>query len=341
MRTLAVTPNNLSTLADSGIVCHDVRNPAQRSEVLVRKGTSVSADDVHALLRRGVDELHLAIPDVDDVSEGTAAQRLAMAVAGPGVELTRPHFGQVSFRSVGRGMLRVDREALDRVNDFPGALLLTAQPDRPVDAGMTLGVAKCAPLFLPERTLQAIEGLATAVLEVQPFRSLRVGFVAPVERVRGAAFERARTALSVALEWYGSWLDTSVRASASVHEFAAVYQQLLDRGANLILAAGAAGTDPLDVVFEALRHAGGEVTQIGIPAEPGTACWTGRLGSVPVLGLASCELFGKPGALDLLLPVLHVGESLDAALLRRLALGGLLEGPSRIAPYHQRLHSND
>ncbi|HET6317627.1 MAG TPA: hypothetical protein VFG86_14290, partial [Chloroflexota bacterium] len=149
MRTLAVSPNNVRTLADSGIVCHDVRNPAQRNEVLVRKGSSVSADDVRALLQRGVEDLHLAIPDVDDVSEGAAAQRLAAAVAGPGVELTRPHFGQVSLRSAGRGLLRVDRAALDRVNELPGALLLTAEPDRPVDAGMTLGVAKCAPLFLP------------------------------------------------------------------------------------------------------------------------------------------------------------------------------------------------
>ena len=43
------------------------------------------------------------------------------------------------------------------------------------------------------------------------------------------------------------------------------------------------------------------VEQIGIPAEPGTACWVGALGATPVLGLASCELFGQPGALDILL----------------------------------------
>jgi hypothetical protein len=88
------------------------------------------------------------------------------------------------------------------------------------------------------------------------------------------------------------------------------------------------------VVFEGLRQAGGEVVQIGIPAEPGTACWIGRLGSLPVLGLASCELFGQPGALDLLLPRLLTGEPLDRDLVRRLALGGLLHGPTRIAPYH-------
>jgi hypothetical protein len=53
-----------------------------------------------------------------------------------------------------------------------------------------------------------------------------------------------------------------------------------------------------------------------------------------VLGLASCELFGQPGALDLLLPRLFAGARLDRALLRSLALGGLLNGPGRVAPYH-------
>jgi hypothetical protein len=54
-----------------------------------------------------------------------------------------------------------------------------------------------------------------------------------------------------------------------------------------------------------------------------------------VLGLASCELFGRPGALDLLLPQLLAGVPLDTDLVRRIALGGLLlGGPSRILPYH-------
>ena len=60
-----------------------------------------------------------------------------------------------------------------------------------------------------------------------------------------------------------------------------------------------------------------------------------------MLGLASCELFGQPGALDLLLPRLLTGEALDRALLRRIAIGGLLHGPSRIAPFHTRAASQD
>jgi len=34
-------------------------------------------------------------------------------------------------------------------------------------------------------------------------------------------------------------------------------------------------------------------------------------------------------------------EQIDRPLLRRLALGGLLNGPSRIAPYHHRVGATD
>jgi molybdenum cofactor cytidylyltransferase len=325
-------------LPQHAVVCHDVRNPEQRSEVLVRKGSALTAAEIVPLLARGVAELHLAVPEPSDVGEDEAAQRLGVAVAGPAVAVGTAHFGQVSFTSAARGVVRIDASQLNVVNSLEDVLLLTAESDRPVDVGETLGVVKCAPLFL-QGTLLEVETIATAagpVLRVESFRPMSVGFIAPLERLRGGALERARTALSQALAWYGSSMETTVGVEASVDAMAAGYRDLLSGGAQLILAAGAAGTDPCDVVFEGLRRAGGEVVQIGIPAEPGTACWIGELDSTPVLGLASCELFGQPGALDLLLPRLFTGDALDRDLLRRIAPGGLLLGPSRIAPFHAR-----
>jgi molybdenum cofactor cytidylyltransferase len=338
MRLLSVDPSVATTdLPVDAIVCHDVRNPADRNEILVRKGSSLQTEALTELLGRGVAELHLAIAEPDDVAEDEAAARLAAAIVGAGASVAEARFGQVSLVSRARGMLRVERASLEQLNALDGVLLLTAEADRPVDADTTLGVVKCAPLFMPEATLQAAERIASAsgpVLQVLPFEARRVAFLAPAERLRGGAFERAHSALSDAIAWYGSTLDQAIGTEATVEGLAAAYHTLRHSGAELILAAGASGTDPLDVVFEGLRRAGGDVLQWGIPAEPGTACWIGRLEAVPVLGLASCELFGQPGALDLLLPRLFSGETLDQQLVRGLAYGGLLLGPSRIAPYH-------
>ncbi len=80
------------------------------------------------------------------------------------------HFGQVSFTSAVRGVVRIDAARLHLVNAQDDVLLLTAEPDRPVEVGETLGVVKCAPVFLPERTLQELEAVASQggpLLEVE------------------------------------------------------------------------------------------------------------------------------------------------------------------------------
>jgi molybdenum cofactor cytidylyltransferase len=241
-------------------------------------------------------------------------------------------------------MLRLNPAAVDRINAQEGVLLVCAEPNRPVDTGTTVAVVKCAPVLMPRKTVRAVEQIARElgpVVEVIPFQTMRVAFTAPADRLRGGAFEHAHSALAHALEWYGSRLDVIVASEATPEAMADTYRQACDHGVELILAAGAAATDPLDLVFDALHMAGGEVLQIGIPAEPGTACWIGRLGSTGVLGLASCELFGRPGALDLILPRLLSGERLDRDLVRGLGVGGLLLGPSRLAPYHAGHRAND
>jgi molybdenum cofactor cytidylyltransferase len=339
MQLMAVSAQSPpETIPMESMVCHDVRNPRQRAEVLVRKGSLIGAVEVASLLEDGVPELHLAVPASDDVGEDEAAVRLAAAVAGVGVTLGPAHFGQLTFSSDVRGLLRIRSDLLAQVNRNEGVLVMTSLPDCAADVGAPLGVVKCAPLFIGERVIEAVEHIRVsvgAVVEVEAFRPRRVAFVAPEERLRGNAFERATTSLGQALDWYGSSIETVIRAQATTNSVAAAYQHAIANGADLILAAGAAATDPLDVMFEGLRLAGGEVDQIGIPAEPGTACWIGRLESRPVLGLASCELFGRPGALDLLLPRLLAGDSLNADLVRQIAVGGLLlGGPSRILPYH-------
>ena len=170
-------------------MAHDVRNPAQRSEVLVRKGAALDAEALAAVLARGVGELHVAVPEPGDIAENDAAAQVATAVAGRAVEMDPPHYGQVSFTSATRGVVRVDAAKLDAINALEGVLLLTAEADRPVEQGATLGVVKCAPLFLAQRTLDAVEALArtgSPVLDVEPFRAMRVGLVAPSERFAAA-----------------------------------------------------------------------------------------------------------------------------------------------------------
>src|SRR5262249_39979104 len=150
-----------------------------------------------------------------------------------------------TFTSDLRGLFRVDPERLHHANACDGVLLMTSLPDCAADIGAPLGVVKCAPVFLDARAIEAIEADRSshgAVLEVAAFHPHRVAFVAPSERLRGNAFERATASLTHAVEWFGSSMQGVYASAADVSDVAASFHRAVSEGAELILAAGAAGT---------------------------------------------------------------------------------------------------
>jgi molybdenum cofactor cytidylyltransferase len=316
----------LEELEIGAILCHDVRDPDEPRRVALRKGQRLNATDLMLLQDLAPREVHLAVSDPDDVREDEAATAIAMAVAGQNVSPAQPHNGQVNLVSSIRGWLRVNESLVERVNRIDGALLFTSVAERAADVGDVVAGVKCSPLVMAQADLARVRdvvGDAPAV-DVIPFPTRRVALVA-LDRLGETTVARAREALSAAVHWYGSTLDPVLVVPPSDGAPTDAFRTALALGSDAILVAGASATDPMDAAFEGLRAAGGSVDQIGIPIEPGTACWTGRLEGRQVLGLASCELFGRPGAFDLLLPRLLLGQSLDRALLARLGAGGLID----------------
>lgn len=325
----------VATLKPGSILCHDVRDPAQTRTVVLRKGRRLDESDLVRLRDLSYGEVHLLVPESGDLLEDEAAARLAATIAGDGVRLTEPHYGQVNLIASRRGWLNVSQCGVEQVNLTDGALLFTSHGERPADEGDVIGGVKCAPLVLAGATSASVDAFCAEhgpVVSVEPFPARSVALVA-LDRLGETTLDRAQKALGASVAWFGSRLDPVVIVPARGSAPADAYRRAVSAGASAILVAGASATDPLDAAFEGLRQAGGTVDQIGIPIEPGTACWTGRLGEAQVLGLASCELFGRPGAVDLLLPRLILGEPLTKGLIARLAGGGLVES----LPVHRQL----
>lgn len=326
---------SLEALAPGAVLCHDVRDPAQPRTVAVRKGRRLDGADLARLRALNPPELHVIVPESGDLLEDEAAARIAASVAGPGIRLSDPHNGQVNLIAARRGWLCVSQRAVERINTVDGALLFLSIGERAADAGEVVGGVKCAPLVLEGAAAEVVERLHAEhgpAVDVLPFPKRRVALVA-LDRLGETTLDRARAALGASVAWYGSRLEPAIIVPTQGTAPAEAFQQAVAAGAAAILVAGASATDPLDAAFEGLRQAGGSVDQIGIPIEPGTACWTGRLGEVQVLGLASCELFGRPGAVDLLLPRVLLGEPLTRSLLARLGAVGLVDA----LPVHRRL----
>jgi len=101
----------------------------------------------------------------------------------------------------------------------------------------------------------------------------------------------------------------------------------------LVLTASAT-SDPRDTGPEALRRAGGSVTRVGMPVDPGNLLFYGRLGDGrPLIGLPGCARSPARNGADRVLERLAAGLDLTSGEVGAMGVGGLLkEVPGRRQP---------
>lgn len=314
-----------------GILCQDLRG--LDGSVILSKGHRLQRDDDVNLDVAAARPLHLAFLDAGDVDEDEAAQRLARATVGKGVLLGRPVESQITCRAAERGLVEVDRAALNRLNRQPDVTVFTLPDGMPVDAGRAVAGVKITPLGISQQALAAAEQTASRhrrpVLDVRPFLPLRVGVVV-CETLDPPHRERFEAALHLKMDWFGGSLE---RLRYLPHREAADPEAMSEAASacDLLLVAGVASTDPLDAPWTALMAAGAKLVRRGLPVHPGSSYWVVELAARSVVGVSSCGMFSRRTVLDVLLARRFSGARLDRDFLSSLGHGGLL---ARELSYH-------
>jgi molybdenum cofactor cytidylyltransferase len=323
------------------VLCRDVVGGDGRTALT--KGRRLDHRDAETLLAARPHELHLLWLDEGDVGEDDAAVRIAVAVAGPGVTSRPPVESQARLVASWRGLVRVDVPALSAVNAVDGVTVFTVPDGLPVDAGRTLAGVKVTPLAIAGTSIAAAERAAATsatgagVLTVNPFLPLRVGAIVR-QQLTDDAKARFERSLGLRSAWYGG----AVAPVRYVDDDATHVQEALlgtAGEADVVLAVGVASVDPLEVTWQSLIAAGATSLRRGLPMHPGSSYWIAELLGRPVIGVASCGMFSRRSALDVLLARVHAGLPLDAAYLASLGHGGLLgrEAAWRIPAYEGAL----
>lgn len=323
------------------VLCRDVLDGG--GHPILTKGTLLSAGDEPLLRAAHPDQLHVVWLEEGDVSEDAAATRLAAAVAGSGTAARPPVESQARLVARWRGMVAVDTSALAAVNAVDGVTVFTVPDGLHVDAGKTLAGVKITALAIDEWSLEQAERAALSasggagVLSVRPFLPLRMAAI-----VRQQLSDDARARFERSLGMRSTWFGGTTLPVRYVDDDAdQVRHALVDAAsaADIVLAVGVASVDPLDVTWQSLLAAGATSIRRGLPMHPGSSYWIAELLDRPVIGVASCGMFSRRSALDLLIARLHAGLPLDAAYLASLGHGGLLgrEAAWRIPPYETAL----
>lgn len=311
-------------------LCHDITEITGTCKgTAFRRGHVVTAADVPHLLRLGKEHLYTWSEQEGLVHEDEAAQRIAAAVAGPGVAYGSPKEGRINFTAAQQGLLKINLELLHRVNSIPHVALATAHSLQEVSYGRLLAGTRVIPLAVPEDTVAAVEECcrdAGPLLQVLPFKNHKVGIVTTGSEVFHGRIADAFT--PVLQKKFAAW-GCTVQSQCIVPDETAVtvqaIEQALDAGATLITVSGGMSVDPDDKTPAAIRAVGCDVVLYGAPVFPGAMFMLGYKNSIPILGLPGCVMYHRASIFDLIVPRILAGIRITKHDITLLAHGGLCE----------------
>lgn len=277
-------------------------------------------------------EIHLLELEPGDLHEDEAGRRVCQAAVGSGIEIDGPHHSRYNLNARHKGLLRVDRELVERVNAVGSMSIFTLFDRQAIVAGKTVAGVKATPIVVPESEVVEIEAIlgeaGRPAVDVLPFVPKQVFVIATEdlhERLRPRFAEMVRRKMA----WYGAEVIDVIFVGADSEAIAAGFQRGLDEGADVFLAAGGNTLDPLDPLFLSLPEIGGRIIHYGAPADPGSMFWLAEVQRRPIFNLASCSMYSEATVVDLMLPLAMAGITLEADHVASLGYGGLLEDDMR------------
>ncbi len=314
--------------AEGTVLGHDITEivPESFEGRALKRGHVVERDDIPRLLNLGKEHLYVWEMGSRSLHGDDAAIRIAKAVAGPGIALTEAVEGKVQLKATFAGLLKIEIGALAELNGIDQICVATLHANRLVESGCTVAGCMVVPLVIDAAKIARVETrcrAAPAVVEVKPFKGLRVGIITTGSEVcHGRIEDRLGPALRAKVAALGSEVSRQIFVPDDIDQILDAIRTLEVEGAELILMTGGMSVDPNDATPAAIRAAGGRIEVYGTPVLPGSMLMLAHLGSIPVLGMPGV-MRDRTTVLDLILPRILAGEEVSRSDIARLGHGGI------------------
>ncbi len=321
--------------AVGSVLIHDMTQiiPGESKGPRFRKGHVVREEDIPILLSMGKENIFIWDRTSGLIHEDTAAERLAKAVAGPGIIFGKPTEGKVALSAVYSGLLYANEAGILALNSIENVVLATLHHLRPVQQNQALAGTRVIPLMINEEVILEAERVASTfhepILQVRPLKHRKVGIVTTGSEVfHGRIPDKFGPVLRSKVENWGSEVMGQSFATDNIPMIQQKISEHLTNGAEIILVTGGMSVDPDDVTPTAIKEMGAELITYGSPVMPGSMFLLAYLNDIPIVGLPGCVMYAKTTVFDLVAPRIFIGEKLTRLEIAKLGHGGLcLECP--------------
>ena len=229
-----------------------------------KKGHVLIAEDIDVLLSMGKESIYVLELGSGILHEDDAALRLAQAASGKNVEQTGVNEGKIEFKAAVSGLLKINVQLLNQLNDQEAIMFATLHTDQLVDQGQVLGGTRVIPLTVPETDIQFAEKRCAdslaPLIEVKPLRPHQVGLVTTGSELFNGIIEDAfGPVLRKKFDRLGSSVLRQILASDEEDRIVRAIHDLIGEGAELVAVTGGMSVDPDDRTPAAIRKAGAEI----------------------------------------------------------------------------------
>ncbi len=295
----------------------------------LKKGHTLTADDIAALTAIGVQTLTIARPAPSDVPEDAAATQLGAAlVPDEGtahLKRSPATTGRVNLHATAPGIVHLDATAIHALNRIdPAITLATLAPFTRVAVGTLTGTVKIIAYAVDATRLAQACDTARAAIRILPVTRRSASLLlTELPGQDGKLNAKAREVTARRLRALGMELAEVVITPHDTAAIAAALPRLT--GEMILILTASATSDLYDTGPEALRAAGGHVERFGMPVDPGNLLFTGSLGPRPVIGLPGCARSPALNGADWVLERLACGLTVTADDIAEMGVGGLLK----------------
>ena len=309
------------------VLCHDMTRivPGESKGPALRKGDVITEEDIPLLLDMGKEHVYVLTLEKGRIHENEAAERISKAAAGPGVTLTPVCEGRINFRAE-PGLLRVNVEALTRINSVEEVVLATMHDGMQITEARDVAGARVVPLVVDEEKLERVEAICAEypyVIGVRPFLHHNVGLVTTGSEVfHGRIKDKFGPVIRKKFDRLGSTVMKQRLSSDDPHMTRKAILAFLDEGAEMVVVTGGMSVDPDDQTPTAIRSTGAEVITYGSPTFPGAMFMYAVKDGIPILGLPGCVMYHRASIFDLVVPRLLAGETVTRKDIIAMGHGG-------------------
>ncbi|HPT69206.1 MAG TPA: molybdopterin-binding protein [Syntrophomonas sp.] len=303
--------------------------PGREKYRAFRRGQVICPEDISKLKDIGKEHIYIWDPDDDMVHEDDAALRLAQCAAGSGLYWGEPNQGRVNLKADYAGLLKVQVEGLNMLNNLEDIVFATLHNDRVVVEGQTVAGTRVVPVAVDQKLMFEAEKICADVapiLSIKPFKPLWTAIVTTGTEVNSGRIKDgfASVIRNKITPYSGRWMgqvivpDDPELISREIHNFVA-------EGVQLVIVTGGMSVDADDATPQAIRKSGADVVFYGAPILPGSQFMLAYQGHVPICGVPGGALFSRKTTLDLLLPRIFAEDRIERSDIVAMGHGGLCE----------------